>query len=95
MNDTKRKNLIDSEKQLKSIVGNDPNNFFSKHGYPRNKDVEAVADLLDTRKSILDSMFRATEGDLERFRRVNDTLLDLTNQMSRRSCNLYRLILAN
>jgi hypothetical protein len=95
MNDTKRKNLIDSEKQLKRIVGNDPNNFFSKHGYPRSKDVEAVADLLDTRKSILDSMFRATEGDLERFRRVNDTLLDLTNQMYRRSCDLYRLILAN
>lgn len=54
---------------------------------------ERIGELIMERKALLNRMFAATAEEVERMERVNSLLLDLTQQMYRRSAELYRRVL--
>lgn len=92
--DKLRTALIEAESKIKELLGKDPINFYVRT-LPDKETAEKVDDLLSIRKCSLNAMFKKTAEETERFSKVNDLLLDLTNQMYRRTCNLYRTVLTN
>lgn len=68
----------------------DPDAF---HWTRSQKNIERVGRLLGKRKRLLDRMFVGTPEEVARMERVNELLLDLTQQMYRRSAALYRKVL--
>lgn len=60
------------------------------------KAVEAVRDMMEYRKSILDVLFakHCTEVEIKRLEKVNSLLLDLTNRTYKRTANLFRALIA-
>lgn len=88
--DRLRKRLQRVERRILRITGMNSDDF----SWTRSqKKLERVGRLVGERKVLLDSMFAGTAEEVERMRRVNDLLYDLTQQMYRRSAALYRKVL--
>lgn len=87
-----RKRLLAVEEQIKEIVGGDPWNIDCIHD---QEVLDKIEELIETRCSILNSMFTATAQEVERFEKVNKLLLELTAQMRHRTAALYRMVLRN
>lgn len=90
---TLRELLQSVEKEIKGIVGNDPLNFYLER--PSQQAMEEIDNYIGLRTIILDKMFTYTSTEIERIEQVNALLTDLRKRMFRRTCTLYRTVLAH
>lgn len=86
-----RKRLQRIEAAILRITGKDMDRL-SVRLVPEKKR-ERIGELIGVRQVLLNRMFAATDEEVERMDRVNGLLLDLTQQMYRRSAELYRRVL--
>ena len=85
-----RRRLLRVERRILRITGMNPDDFRWTRS---QRKLERVGDLIRTRKVLLDRMFAGTPEEVARMERVNGLLLDLTQQMYRRSAALHRKVL--
>lgn len=71
--------LIEIEKQIVAVTGNDTDNSDKWLSVPERK--EQVRLLLEERNRILNDMFEPTAKNMSRFQSVNDSLYTLTKQL--------------
>ena len=86
-----RKRLQRIEAAILRITGKDMDRL-SVRLVPEKKR-KRIGNLIGMRQVLLNRMFAATAEEVERMVRVNTLLLDLTQQMYRRSAELYRRVL--
>ena len=86
-----RKRLQRIETAILRITGKDMDRL-SVRFIPEKKR-KRIGELIRKRKALLNRMFTATAEEVERMEQVNSLLLDLTQQMYRRSAELYRRVL--
>lgn len=87
----RRKQLRRVEASILRLTGRDMDRLSVR--LISEKKRERIWELIMERKSQLNRMFAATAEEVERMERVNSLLLDLTQQMYRRSAELYRRVL--
>ena len=90
---TLRELLLSVEEDIKGIVGNDPLSFYLER--PSQQAMEEIDNYIGLRTMILDKMFTYAPDEIERMEQVNTLLTDLRKNMYRRTCALYRTLLAH
>ena len=90
---TLRELLLSVEEDIKGIVGNDPLSFYLER--PSQQAMEEIDNYIGLRTMILDKMFTYAPDEIERMEQVNTLLTDLRKNMCRRTCALYRTLLAH
>ena len=91
-----RTELREIEDKIKSIAG--PPDYT---GYVRVLDelkpetLNTLESLLDDRRHCLNCLFRGTDGEIARFKKLNDRLSYLTDLMYRKTARMYRMLLSN
>ena len=91
--ETLRRLLLSVEDTIKSIVGDDPLTFYLER--PPQSVLDDIDDCIGLRTMILDKMFTYTPAEIECIEQVNALLTDLRKSMFRRTCALYRTVLAH
>lgn len=81
------------EGNIKGIIGNNPLSFYLER--PSQNIMEEIDDYIGLRTVILDKMFTYSPDEIERMEQVNTLLTDLRRNMYRRTCALYRTLLAH
>ena len=81
------------EGNIKGIIGNNPWSFYLER--PSQNIMEEIDDYIGLRTVILDKMFTYSPDEIERMEQVNTLLTDLRRNMYRRTCALYRTLLAH
>lgn len=81
------------EGNIKGIIGKNPLSFFLER--PSHNIMEEIDDYIGLRTVILDKMFTYSPDEIERMEQVNTLLTDLRRNMYRRTCALYRTLLAH
>ena len=82
-----RAKLREVETDIKIIVGLKKRDYIE---IPKNSDCEKVKQLLRLRCFCLDMLFRKDPEGIERFRKVNELLRELSDQMYRKGARIYR-----
>lgn len=85
-----RSRLQHVERRILRITGMNPD---TSNWTRSQQKLERVGELIDKRKWLLDRMFVGAPEEVARMERVNELLLDLTQQMYRRSAALHRKVL--
>ncbi|MES4921142.1 hypothetical protein ABVC70_04225 [Hoylesella timonensis] len=81
------------EGNIKGIIGKNPLSFYLER--PSHNIMEEIDDYIGLRTVILDKMFTYSPDEIERMEQVNTLLTDLRRNMYRRTCALYRTLLAH
>ena len=90
---TLRELLQSVEGNIKGIIGKNPLSFYLER--PSHNIMEEIDDYIGLRTVILDKMFTYSPDEIERMEQVNTLLTDLRRNMYRRTCALYRTLLAH
>ena len=90
---TLRELLQSVEGNIKGIIGKNPLSFYLER--PSQNIMEEIDDYIGLRTVILDKMFTYSPDEIERMEQVNTLLTDLRRNMYRRTCALYRTLLAH
>ena len=90
---TLRELLQSVEGNIKGIIGKNPLSFYLER--PSRNIMEEIDDYIGLRTVILDKMFTYSPDEIERMEQVNTLLTDLRRNMYRRTCALYRTLLAH
>ena len=90
---TLRELLQSVEGNIKGIIGKNPLSFYLER--PSHNIMEEIDDYIGQRTVILDKMFTYSPDEIERMEQVNTLLTDLRRNMYRRTCALYRTLLAH
>ena len=90
---TLRELLQSVEGNIKGIIGKNPLSFYLER--PSHNIMEEIDDYIGLRTVILDKMFTYSPDEIERMEQVNTLLTDLRRKMYRRTCALYRTLLAH
>ena len=85
-----RSRLQHVERRILRITGMNPD---TSNWTRSQQKLERVGELIDERKWLLDRMFVGSSEEVARMERVNELLLDLTQQMYLRSAALHRKVL--
>ena len=88
-----RELLQSVEGNIKGIIGKNPLSFYLER--PSHNIMEEIDDYIGLRTVILDKMFTYSPDEIERMEQVNTLLTDLRRNMYRRTCALYRTLLAH
>lgn len=88
-----RRKLQTLESELKYLIGMSPTDFYVMYDKFDFETKERIVSLVKDRQCILNRMFRRTPQEIAHLKVVNDLLLDLTEQMYRRTADLYRSLL--
>ena len=96
MNDTEgyRTKLREIEDKIKSIAGPPDHTGSVKSLVKLEPDTLGTLDrLLNDRNHCLNCLFRGTDEEIARFKKLNDRLSNLTNLMYRKTAKMYRMLL--
>lgn len=88
-----REKVLKIEKDIKSIVGAPKNDGFI--GILKTIERERLDKCLRLRSYYLDMLFRKDPKGVERFRKVNEVLKDLSDRMYRKGVKIYRQYLSS
>lgn len=98
MNDTEgyRTKLREIEDKIKSIAG-PPDHTGSVRSLVKLEPdtLETLDSLLNDRSHCLNCLFRGTDGEIARFKKLKDRLSSLTDLMYRKIAKMYRILLRN
>lgn len=83
-----KQQLLNIESSIKAITGD--NIDYMTYWWCDEEKCDKVKTLLQQRRTILNQMFTATLAEIDRFKRVNEMLYDLTMQLFNRVKNLSR-----